>query len=296
MVPGDGERPFGPDEWSACLKVLEALGEQPEAAPDRERIERLVARLYRKTRRGRRKAGAEARRQEDRDLVERTGRVLAASDRTGRTSDRADAPPDRRAAESEVTPLLHLQGPISGGPPPLPSALPALRPAQRGEAPPAGRPVRAAGDRHRRADQDRLSGRPEAAPGRGRGPGHDPLPQGGRPPLRPRARLRRLGGPAADRTARLPLPAGGRGVHRRLAVRAPRLDILINNAAQTVRRTPDYFAEAEALERMPLEALPGEPPSLLRVDPLPGSSAGAEVPRACSTPIGGIARGPPPSS
>jgi hypothetical protein len=79
MVPGDVERPFGPDEWSACLKVLEALGERPEAAPERERIERMVARLYRKTRRCRRKASAQDRIRDDRALVERTGRVRAST-------------------------------------------------------------------------------------------------------------------------------------------------------------------------------------------------------------------------
>lgn len=71
------ERTFGPEEWSACLKVLEALGDQPEAAPDPERIGRLVSRLYRKTRRRRRKADAQDRRQQDRALIEQTGRVHA---------------------------------------------------------------------------------------------------------------------------------------------------------------------------------------------------------------------------
>jgi hypothetical protein len=59
LAIGADERPFGPEEWSACLKVLAALGDRPDAAPDPERIGRLIARLYRKTRRRRRKAGAQ---------------------------------------------------------------------------------------------------------------------------------------------------------------------------------------------------------------------------------------------
>jgi hypothetical protein len=61
----------------------------------------------------------------------------------------------------------------------------------------------------------------------------------------------------------------------------PALDILINNAAQTVRRTPDDFAEAEALERMGIETLPANIRPILGVDPLlelpgePGPSRGA---------------------
>jgi NAD(P)-dependent dehydrogenase (short-subunit alcohol dehydrogenase family) len=49
----------------------------------------------------------------------------------------------------------------------------------------------------------------------------------------------------------------------------PSLDILINNAAQTVRRTPDYFAGAEALEQRGIAALPANIRPILGVDPLP---------------------------
>jgi hypothetical protein len=53
------------------------------------------------------------------------------------------------------------------------------------------------------------------------------------------------------------------------------LDILINNAAQTVRRTPDYDDEAEALERMGAEALPANPRRLLGVQPMPERPTGS---------------------
>jgi hypothetical protein len=92
-VPKVGDQPFKEDEWAVCLKVLEALVERPDAAPDRERIERLVARLYRKTRGGRRKIDAKDRRLEDRRLIEGTGRVLAAPVPDRSQVDRADTLP-----------------------------------------------------------------------------------------------------------------------------------------------------------------------------------------------------------
>jgi NAD(P)-dependent dehydrogenase (short-subunit alcohol dehydrogenase family) len=64
------------------------------------------------------------------------------------------------------------------------------------------------------------------------------------------------------------------------------LDILINNAAQTVRRTPDYHAGAEPLERQPIESLPANVLAVLGDNSLrrltsgssdPGSSRGDEA-------------------
>jgi NAD(P)-dependent dehydrogenase (short-subunit alcohol dehydrogenase family) len=275
MVSGDGEPPFGPEEWSACLKVLEVLGDRPDAAPDRERIERLVARLYRKTRGLRRKAGAETRRQEDRDLVERTGRVRAASGPEP-LSDRADeaSGAGRLKAKSrrcyicnsryrEVHQHYHLLCPPC-----------ALFNAEK---------------RRQRAD---LSGRRA-------------IVTGGRIKIGYQAALKllrdgaevlvttRFPRDAASRYAEEPdfdtwagrlqiegldfrfLPAVVAFADGLLSGRAG-LDILINNAAQTVRRTPDYFADAEALERMGVEALPANLRPLLGVEHLPERSPGSE--------------------
>ncbi len=194
MVPEDVERPFGEDEWATCLKVLEALGEQPDAAPDRERIERLVARLYRKTRRGRRKTDAEVRRREDRALVEGTGRVRAAPGHDRSQVDRAGDIPAAGLLRSksrrcyickdryrEVHPFYHLLCPPC-------ARLNEAKRDQRADL--SGRRAIVTGGRI-----GRHRGRAEAPPGWGRGPGHDPFPKRGRPPLRPGAGLRLLGGP-----------------------------------------------------------------------------------------------------
>jgi NAD(P)-dependent dehydrogenase (short-subunit alcohol dehydrogenase family) len=153
-----------------------------------------------------------------------------------------------------------------------------LRPAERGEAPPAGRPVRAAGGRHR----GRIKIGYQAA----------------LKLLRDGAEVlitTRFPSEAALRYAREPDFAAWEGRLRveRLDFRSPAavvafadgllselpaLDILINNAAQTVRRTPDYFAGAEALEQMPFDALPANVKSLLRVDPSPGPMPGPGLP------------------
>lgn len=77
-VPEDENIPFSESEWESCLKVLEALCAAPESAPDRERVERLVARIYKKVRKQRRKSTAREVNVHDRALVEQTGRCRAA--------------------------------------------------------------------------------------------------------------------------------------------------------------------------------------------------------------------------
>jgi NAD(P)-dependent dehydrogenase (short-subunit alcohol dehydrogenase family) len=269
-VPGDGERSFGPDEWSACLKVLEALGKQPDAAPDRERIERLVARLYRKIRRGRRKVSAEARRREDRALVERTGRVRAAPRLDGSPVDRADEPPGVELLKSKSRRCYICK-----------SRYREVHPHYHQLCPPCAQLNEA--KRHQRAN---LSGRRA-------------IVTGGRVKIGYQVALKLLRDgadvlvtsrfltDAAFRYASEPdfetwkgrlrieqldfrsLPAVVTFTDGLLADR-PALDILINNAAQTVRRTPDYFDGPEALERLSVESLPANVRPLLRVHPSPG--------------------------
>jgi NAD(P)-dependent dehydrogenase (short-subunit alcohol dehydrogenase family) len=269
-VPKVGDQPFKEDEWAVCLKVLEALVERPDAAPDRERIERLVARLYRKTRGGRRKIDAKDRRLEDRRLIEGTGRVLAAPVPDRSQVDRADTLPTAGLLTSksrrcyickdryrEVHHHYHLLCPSC---------------ARLNQ-----------GKRLQRAD---LSGRRA-------------IVTGGRIKIGYEAALKLLrDGAEVLVTTRFPIEAAlryarepdfgsweGRLRIERLDFRSPAavvaftdsllselpsLDILINNAAQTVRRNSDYFAEAEALERMPVEALPANIRRFLRVDRLQG--------------------------
>lgn len=53
-------------EWEYCLMVLESLQEDTTAAPNRERLERLIARIYKRVRKHRRQRGEEAADAEDR--------------------------------------------------------------------------------------------------------------------------------------------------------------------------------------------------------------------------------------
>lgn len=62
-------------EWTTCVDVLRQLVEFPEAALDREEVERLIAKIYKKARKERRKRSAVERADHDRELVEQTGRV-----------------------------------------------------------------------------------------------------------------------------------------------------------------------------------------------------------------------------
>jgi NAD(P)-dependent dehydrogenase (short-subunit alcohol dehydrogenase family) len=270
MEPGDGERPFGIDEWATCLKVLEALSEQPEAAPDRERLGRLVARIYRKTRRGRRKAGAEDRRREDRTLIEGTGRVMAAPGPDRPQVDRADHLPTAGLLRSksrrcyickdryrEVHHHYHLLCPSC-------ARLNHRKRLQRADL--SGRRAIVTGGRIKIGYEAALKLLRDGAEVlvTTRFPSEAALRYAREPDFgswEGRLRIERL-----DFRSPAAVVAFADG----LLSEFPSLDILINNAAQTVRRNSDYFAEAETLEQMPSEALPAKVRSLLRVDHLPG--------------------------
>ncbi len=62
-------------DWRTCVSVLRQLVENPEAVCDREEIERLIARIYKKARRERRKRSEIARNAHDRDLLSQTAMV-----------------------------------------------------------------------------------------------------------------------------------------------------------------------------------------------------------------------------
>ncbi len=278
MTPDKDQRPFGPDEWSACLKVLEALGDQPDAAPDPERLGRLVARLYRKTRRRRRKAGALDRREQDRALIERTGRVRAVPRIELTQSEQPETLPAAERLRSrsrrcyickgryrEVHPFYHLLCPPC-------ARLNEAKRHQRADL--AGRRAIVTGGRIKIGYQTALKllrdgaevlvttrFPTEAALRYAREPDFDAW--------RDRLRIERLD--LRDLPTVLAFAD-------RLVAELPALEILINNAAQTVRRAPDYCAEAEALERTGLEALPANIRLVLGVDPvrgLPGEAVGA---------------------
>jgi NAD(P)-dependent dehydrogenase (short-subunit alcohol dehydrogenase family) len=278
MVPGDGEHPFGPDDWEACLRVLEALGDRPKAALDPDRIGSLVARLYRKTRRARRKASDCDRRKEDRSLIEQAGRVRAETGPDRPQVHRADDPPTAGLLRSRSRRCYICKGRYRE-----------VHHHYHLLCPPCARLNEE--KRHQRAD---LSGRRA-------------IVTGGRIKIGYQAALKllrdgaevlittRFPFEAALRYAREPdfdawgerlkierldflSPAAVVAFADALLSELPALDILINNAAQTVRRTPDHFAHAEALERMPFDALPANVRPLLRVDTPTGLSSRPGLP------------------
>jgi len=66
-------------EWQACLKVLELLDRNIEIAQEREPIEILISRLHRKIRKRIRKASLEIKKTKDKTAIEKTARVQNAN-------------------------------------------------------------------------------------------------------------------------------------------------------------------------------------------------------------------------
>ena len=106
----------------------------------------------------------------------------------------------------------------------------------------ARRPARARRAAHRRAREDRLPGGPQAAARRRAAHRHHALPARLGRALRARARLRRVGrtGSRSSGSICATRRASRRSAAHLLATR-DRLDFIINNACQTVRRPPDFY-------------------------------------------------------
>ena len=153
---------------------------------------------------------------------------------------------------------------LLGHPPLLRPAVPALRRAQLREAHRARGPERPRGAAHRRAREDRLPGRPQAAARRAR---TSSSRRGSR------ATRRRATPPKpdfADWGHRLEIfgldlrhtPSVEAFCHELLATRT-RLDFIVNNACQTVRRPPEFYAHMMAEETAALRAMPARVRRLL---------------------------------
>ena len=163
-----------------------------------------------------------------------------------------------RASASVVEPLhcYVCKEKYDRGPPLLRPALPDRAPsfnfAKRTETADLRGPGGAA---DRRAGEDRLPGRHQAAAGRRRADRHDPVPARLRPALRRGARLRRLGRPARDLRPRPAPHAERRGVlpPPRSTTRTG-LDFIVNNACQTVRRPPAFYRHMMELETAALDS------------------------------------------
>lgn len=255
MDVDDRADPFSATEWSTCLKVLDALGREPGLAPDPARLERAVARIYKKARRLRRKASAEERQATDRATVAATGRARE-------SAEVAHAPPTALRARSrlcyickgryrEVHAHYHLLCPDCAG--------------------------RNLAERLRRSD---LAGRRAVV-------------TGGRIKIGRQVAMRLLrDGADVLVTTRFPDDAANRyaaepdfdawrdrlwiepldlrrppdvlAFPARVASRFPAIEILINNAAQSVRRIEDDLADAAATGPRPSPALPSSVGDLLR--------------------------------
>jgi NAD(P)-dependent dehydrogenase (short-subunit alcohol dehydrogenase family) len=68
-------RSLEPADVEACLRVLKALAAEPTLLQQREEIERHVARVYKKARKERRRQSEHRRQQADRSTIARTGRI-----------------------------------------------------------------------------------------------------------------------------------------------------------------------------------------------------------------------------
>ncbi len=125
--------------------------------------------------------------------------------------------------------------------------------------------------RHRRPREDRLPGGDPAAPRRGAGHRHHPVPPRRRPPLRRRGRLPRVGGPPRDPRARPPAHPRGRALRPR------------------ARR-----ARGEARLHPPQRLPDGAPPArLLRPPRRPGAGAARRAPRPGAPAAPRVPRGAP---
>ena len=263
--------PFSAVEWAACLKVLEAVADDPDAAPDLERIGRLVARINRQTRRGRREASAAVRSEADRALIEATGRVRAAP--------RLDQPAPATLAPGEMLQARSRRCYICK------ERYRAVHAHYHQLCP------RCADFNHaKRLQRADLMGRWA-------------LVTGGRIKIGYATALKLLrDGASVVVTTRFPTEAASRysrepdfltwrdrlrvepldfrsipavlAFTERLLAELPALDILINNAAQTVRRPPEYDAPARAIEGIARADLPANIRPLLGVQALRGGSSG----------------------
>lgn len=97
-VAGVTEPVISRQEWDICLRVLHLLVDDPQAALNQEEIERLVARIYKKARRQRRKESERRRVLQDRESVAETERVRSYQGRDGRATEEAPSgdPPEFR--------------------------------------------------------------------------------------------------------------------------------------------------------------------------------------------------------
>ena len=265
-----------PEEWGGGVGRPVMDGIDPDRLADALRVLAEVEELpHRASRRGR---GPARRRQAVQDgQGAAAGRATRRGPRPRRGGDRRDG--DRRArADRRRDPgaaaalardrarrpgtltaparVLRLQAALPRRRRVLPPALPVLRRAQPRAPRRAHRPERTPRAAHRRPGEDRDVHR--AAPAARRRPhdDHDALPRAMRSGGSPRWRTAPTGSTAcASSASTCATPARSSRSPTTSPPQGP-LDILINNAAQTVRRSPEAYAHLAAAAQAPLPSGP----------------------------------------
>ena len=221
---------------------------------DRARLRRAIARAHEPDRGARRRRARNRRadtvRRDERTLHE-TG-IRALRRRPVFTTPNVFPPetPVAGVARRGYARVLHLQGGVYAHSPLLRSAVSRVRRVQLHEAHRARRSERPRRAAHRRPREDRLPGRPQAAAMPAHGSSSPPASRGTR----------------ASRYAQEPdfdewkdrLEIAGLDLRhtpsveafcRELVTTRERLDFIVNNACQTVRRPPEFYAHMMAEER-----------------------------------------------
>jgi NAD(P)-dependent dehydrogenase (short-subunit alcohol dehydrogenase family) len=236
--------PFSRDEWDACIKVLRAAADDPSTIPDVDLLKGLATRLYRDARKERRRSAKEEKSSVDRATMEATLRCRQES------LDPTPLLPERTA---ELTLLRAANCYICKAPYTAVDAFYHLL-----------CPECAAKNHAWRVRRTDLTGRRALVTGGRIKIGHHValklLRDGAEVIVTtrfPYDAMRRFAS-EADFTGwqhrlrvvqldLLNLPAVERFAEHLLAIE-PHLDLLINNAAQTIRRPPEYYAALRAAE------------------------------------------------
>jgi NAD(P)-dependent dehydrogenase (short-subunit alcohol dehydrogenase family)/phage FluMu protein Com len=266
---------FSPEEWQACLKVLQVLSRNPEAAPDTFQLKGLVTKLHKQARKSIRKQNVQEQHAADRLVKESTLLV------------------------QKETPLIPAQPVLSAPSPKYFTArtFALLQPTRCYVCKQLYREVHffyhllcpdcAQLNFERRRQRMNLTGRIA-------------LLTGGRIKIGYETSLKMLrDGAKVIITTRFPKEAASRyaaetdfsdwkdrlqiyqldlrnipaveAFIEHLQATLPHLDILINNAAQTIRRPPDFYRHLQDIESVPVQQLPVVQQQILAAAPPPSA-------------------------
>lgn len=244
-----------PDRLEICLDVLQQISEDPATIADHGRLKALIAKIHREGKKGARRNAREKTRAEDRERVQKTAIVQAQREQMVTGEGIAGDLPGRIG--------LHRPRPCYACKQPFTQLHPFYHQLC---------PICAESHYARRCQRADLTGRTALVTGGRIKVGYQIalrlLRDGARVIATtrfPRAAALRFGGEADAREWLDRLQIYGLDLRILPTVEAfadhllhaePALDILINNAAQTIKRAPEFYAPQLALERQPVESLP----------------------------------------